>query len=423
MNNSEIKEKGSKFRNRIIAVVSVFCAMFLWIYVTAVESPTSETSFSEVAVSFDGRDILRRDYDLTLITSADFSADIVLSGKKSTLNQVEHSEIKAYVDLSKIVDAGEYELPIRITAPSGTKLVSCNPQYVTVFVDTTITREFDIEIDKRYSSLHETYTMGECIITDSSSKEIKTVSVSGPKNEIEHIAKIGATVDFGDIEGSVETKTSLVIYNNLGEGIISSNLKLSVDSVKIKLPVTTTKEVTLTTSQLFSTFSDNQIKFNINPKKITIEGDPKVVSSIDTLSLNPINEKTADEHGTLNVSSTINLPDGVAILGDITVADISVRISAHKDRVTIPTEIIKLENRSAEFNYSFKEENFTAIGLNSTTSPLDYNDIAASVDVSGITEEGTYTVDVKVTTLDGIRHAYIVSNDYELTLKVENKGE
>lgn len=421
MNNSEIKEKGSKFRNRIIAVVSVLCALFLWIYVTAVESPTSETSFSEVAVSFDGRDVLRRDYDLTLITSADFSADVVLSGKKSTLNQIEHSDIKAYIDLSKVIEAGEYELPVRITAPSGTKLVSCNPQYVTVFIDKTITREFDIEIDKRYSSFPEAYSMGELIITDSSSKEIKTVSVSGPRNEIDHIAKVGATVDFGDIEGSVETRTSLVIYNNLGEGITSSNLKLSVDSVKIKLPVTTTKEVTLTTSQLFSTFSDEQIKFNVNPRKITLEGDPKIISRIDTLALNPINERTADEHGTLNVSSTINLPEGVSIIGDVSVADISVRISANKNRVTLPVERIKLENKSSEFNYSFKEDELIVVGLNSTTSPLDYNDISASVDVSSFTEEGTYTVDVKADTLDGIRHAYVVSGDYELTLTVDRK--
>ena len=421
MNNSNIKEPGSKLRNRIIAVVSVICALFLWIYVTAVESPTSETSFSEVAVSFDGRDVLRRDFDLTLITSADFSADVVLSGKKSTLNQLEHSDIKAYVDLSRIIDAGEYELPIRITAPSGTKLVSCNPQYVTVFIDKTVTKEFDIEIDKRYSSLPEAYSMGELIITDASSKEIKKVSVSGPKNEIDSIAKVGATVDFGDVEYSVETKTSLAMYDNLGEGIVSSNLKLSIDSVKIKLPVTTTKEVSLTTSQLFSTFSEEQIKFNINPRKITLEGDPKILSGIDTLALNPINERTADAHGTLNVSSTINLPEGVSIVGDVTVADISVRISANQNRVAFPTDRIKIENKSSDFTYSFREENLTVIGLNSTTSPLDYNDVSATVDVSGITEEGSYRVNVRAETLDGIRHAYIVSGDYELTLTVKEK--
>jgi len=421
MNNSNIKEPSSKLRNRIIAVVSVICALFLWIYVTAVESPTSETSFSEVAVSFDGRDVLRRDFDLTLITSADFSADVVLSGKKSTLNQLEHSDIKAYVDLSRIIDAGEYELPIRITAPSGTKLVSCNPQYVTVFIDKTVTKEFDIEIDKRYSSLPEAYSMGELIITDASSKEIKKVSVSGPKNEIDSIAKVGATVDFGDVEYSVETKTSLAMYDNLGEGIVSSNLKLSIDSVKIKLPVTTTKEVSLTTSQLFSTFSEEQIKFNINPRKITLEGDPKILSGIDTLALNPINERTADAHGTLNVSSTINLPEGVSIVGDVTVADISVRISANQNRVAFPTDRIKIENKSSDFTYSFREENLTVIGLNSTTSPLDYNDVSATVDVSGITEEGSYRVNVRAETLDGIRHAYIVSGDYELTLTVKEK--
>ena len=421
MNNASAKEQGNKTRNRIIAIASVICAVFLWLYVTTVDSPSSETSFSEVHVSIENRDVLRRDYELALITSADFSTDIVLSGKKSTLNQLEHSDIKAYIDLGKIVEAGEYELPIQISCPDGTKLVSCNPQHVTVFVDKTITKEFEIEIDKRYSSLPEAYSMGELIITDSSSKELKTVSVSGPKNEIDNIARVGATVDFGDVEYSVETKTSLVMYNNLGEGIVSSNLKLSVDSVRIKLPVTTTKDIPLLTSQLYSTFSDDQVRFRIKPEKITVSGDPKIISGLDSLSLNPINERTADEHGTLNVSSTINPPEGVEILGDVSVADISVRISANTNKVEIPVDKIKIENTSEEFDYSFEEDTIIITGLNSTSSPLDYNDISVSVDTSGITDTGSYKLSVKASTIDRINHAFVVQKDYQVTLNVTEK--
>jgi YbbR domain-containing protein len=396
--------------------------LFLWIYVSSVESPTSETSYTDVAVAFEGRDVLRRDYELSLITTADFTTEVKLSGKKSVLNQIERSDIKAYIDLSSITEAGKYDLPIQISAPDGTAVSSYSPHQATVVIDKNVTVEFPIEANITYSNLPSAYTLGECVITDTSSREIKTVWVSGPKSEIDSIHKICATADFGDVESSVETKTNLVMYNNLGEGIISPNLKLSVDSVKVKLPVYMQKILKLSVEQAYNTFSDDQIIFRVSPSTIAVSGDPKVLTEMDTVSLAPINEKTIGTSYTTTVNTLINLPEGMTITSNVSTARITATlVGVNKNTVTVPASSISVKNLKNGLKCRFNSDKIVLTAINSSDTQIDEKDVTLTLDMTNYTEPGTYTHNVSASVIDRINHAYIVADDYPVTFTISEK--
>ncbi len=422
MNNVKTEWNSTKTKKLIIFICSVVCSVFLWMYVTSVESPTYEASFTNVSVTYENRDVLRRDYELSLLTTAEYTTDIKLSGKKSTFNKIDPSDIKAYIDLSAITEAGTYELPITVSAPDGTSVKEYEPHLATVVVDKTVTVEFPIEASVTYSNLPSAYSVGDYIITDSSSKEIKKVYVSGPKSEIDSIAKIVATVDFGPVDSSVETKTNLVMYDNLGEGIVSPNLKLSVDSVKVKLPVFMQKILRLTVEQAYNTFADNQIIFKVSPSTIAVSGDPKVLSEMDTLSLDPINEKSIGANYTTTVNTLINLPDGITITSGISTAKITATlVNVARNTVTVPTSSISLKNFDDNLVCKFEDEEITLTAINSTDSPIDEKDVTVSLDMTNYTEPGTYTASVTASTIDRINHAYVVSQDYSVTFTVSEK--
>ncbi len=420
--NSSKTKKITKTRDIIFRIGSLICAVLLWMYVSEVDSPTSEKSFPDVQVSVENRDVLRRDYELSLITSVDFKTDIVLAGKKSSLKQIDHSEIKAYIDLATINEAGEYDVEIKLVTPDGTSLVSCNPQYATVTVDKTITAEFPIEADITYSNLPSAYTLGDCIITDASSREIKTVSVSGPKGEIDAIEKICAKADFGNISQSVETKTNLVMYDNLGQEIISSNLKLGTTSVKLKLPVYMQKILTLSVEQAYNTFTEKQIYFKISPSTIAVTGDPKILADLEKLTLDPINEKTIGNSLTTTVNTIINLPDGIETTNGQSTANITATLfSVHKNTISFPTSSIALKNIPEKMKCEFEQEHVTLNAINSTDTPIDEKDLTVSLDLSNYTTAGTYTESVTATVIDRINHAYVVMKDYPVTFTLSEK--
>ncbi len=419
--NTGISEKSKKTRNMILRIGSLICALLLWIYVSEVESPTSENTY-DVSLTVENRDVLRRDHELALITTAEFSTDVVLSGKKSTLYQIKSDDIKAYIDLGKITEAGEHELEIQFVCPDGTSFVSCNPQHATVKVDKTLTVEFPVEADVTYSNLPSAYTLGECVITDSASREIKTVSVSGPKSEIDTIAKISARADFGNVSSSVETKTDLIMYDNLGEQIVSSNLKLSVDTVKVKLPVYMQKILKLTVEQAYNTFSDKQIMLRVSPSTIAVMGDPKILSEMESVALDPINEKSIGTNLTTTVNTLINLPEGIEITSDLSTANITATlINVDKNTIDFPTSSISLKNLASGLKCSLEKEELELIAINSTDTPIGEKDVTVSLDLTNYTEAGTYTANASASVIDRINYAYIVLKDYPVTFTISEK--
>ncbi len=415
-------KKMNNTRTLALRIGSLICAVLLWMYVSEIESPTSEETFSEIPVTFENRDVLRRDHELALITTAEFQTDVVLSGKRSTLNQLNEKDIKAYVDLGRISEADEYELEIQFTCPDGTNLVSCSPQHVTVVVDKTVTEEFPITAKINYSSVPSAYTLGDPIITDSSSREIKTVSVSGPKSEIDRIFEIRASAEFGNVESSMEAKTNLIMYDNLGEQIVSSNLKLSTDSVKIKLPVYMQKVLKLTVEQAYNTFSDKQIIFKISPSTIAVSGDPKILSEIDSIALDPINEKLIGTNLTSTVNTLINLPDGIEITSEKSTANVTATlINVKKEKIELPTSSISKKNLASGLKCTFDDESVTFNAINSSDSSVGEKDISAYIDLTSYTEPGTYTANVEVAVIERINYAYVVAEEYPVTFTISKK--
>ena len=93
-------------------ILSVLCAVGLWLYVRSVESPVFNTTYNGVKVELRNENLMQS--GLSVLSGKNYTVDITLSGKKSQLSQLTADDIDAYVDLSTVREAGEYALEINV---------------------------------------------------------------------------------------------------------------------------------------------------------------------------------------------------------------------------------------------------------------------------------------------------------------------
>lgn len=405
----------------VLRIISLLCAILLWFYVSAVESPTSEKNIDSVAVTLRNKDVMMSETGLSVISNSLYEANIVLAGKKSTLNKVDYEDITATIDLSKLTEAGTYELPISVDAPAGTTVVSTTPRYITVSIDKTVAKSFDIETDIYYST---TYEIGECIITDNQSKPLTAATVSGPATDVERINSVVARADFGVINSSVEAKTDLICLDINGEEISNLNVIMSPKSVIIRQPVFMTKTLPLVASQADNTFSSSQISFSVKPSKVEVKGDPKILNELDAISLDPINEKAVIGEALKNtVNSLIKLPDGVELVDMQNTAVITVSVkNIKKHSFAITPEDIIVENLPDFLDITFDTPEFKVLLINTSSQPLTKNDIEIKLDLTNYISSGIYTVNINPVFKEETPYAYFLYEtgypiSFELTTK------
>ncbi len=418
------KSKIKKFfsdKNIWIRVISFLCALLLWFYVSEVESPTSEKSFEEITVNVKNKDVLLNETELSLISDALYEVEVVLSGKKSTLNKVDYENIAATIDLARLKEAGVHELPVSVVPPAGTSVVSVNPKYITVSIDKTVATSFDIEVDPRYT-LPSNYTLGDCIVYDSQSKAITSVTVSGPATETAKIDKVVAKVDFGTISGSVEATAELILKDYYGETISTESLKLSTKSVKVKLPVYTTKTLPLSASQANGTFANTQISFNITPARVEVMGDPKILEEMNTLPLDPINERAIGETMSTTVTTLIKLPEGLELVTAQNTATITAKLKNVKcQEIDVTSKDIDVVELPEDMEIEFHNVDSHIIVMNSSTKELTINDLLLSLDLSTYSTSGLYTVFLTPTFKKETSWAYLPYPNYSVTFELTDK--
>ena len=410
-------------KNFPLRIISFLCALLLWFYVSEVESPTSEKTFEGINVTIKNKDVLFSETELSLISDALFDANIVLAGKKSTLNKVDYEDIEASVDISKITEAGIHELSINVIPPSNTRVVSVNPKYVTLSVDKSTAVSFDIECDISYSNLPSNYSLGECVISDNQSKPITSVTVSGPATVIEKIDKVVAKLDFGSIRSSVEAKTDLILLDYYGGEIPTESVRLSVSSVKVTQPVYITKTLPLTISQANSTFSNEQISFNITPSRVEVKGDPKILEELSSIQLDAINERAIGETLTTTVNSLIKLPEGLELVTQQNTATITARlknVNCHELQIT--DEDIKVTNIPDNMKINFHNFDSKIIVINSTNKEVTLNDLNLTLDLSTYSNTGLYTVFLTPTFKKETSWAYLPYANFSVTFELEKKA-
>ena len=192
----------------------------------------------------------------------------------------------AYLDLSSILEPGNYDPEIHVMLPEGTELVECFPKKATMFVDQTVSVSVPVEVELG------TYTAPDSIgIT--AKPAVTKISVKGPESIVDqiHHAKI-ATGDLGEINYSFERNLEYVLCDENGNVVESRHILLPERNLKVQFTVYKTKAVPLTVESLHGWWKAEDMTYTVSPATVMIKGEPSLVDAVTSIPALVLDETT-----------------------------------------------------------------------------------------------------------------------------------
>lgn len=400
VNNGEYVVKKTKGLDIAAKIMSVLIAFVIWLYAISANSPVYESSISGISVSVENVPT-----GLSVISGLDHTIDIKIQGKRNEVLSVSSNDIKAYVDSSASVEPGLHTLPVNVTLPSNMKLLEVYPETVTVYLDTTTSKQLPIKINLR------NYTIDADCILDKSTPELSSVTVKGPADELKKIKEAIVTIEPGYITSSMNASGSVVLYDNDGNIYSNPYVTCSVSDVLVRIEINKYKTVPLTVDYKYGYYNENTVDLSIEPSMIKIKGSADVIENIDSLTVATIDETEIMSDGTIVYG--IDLPEGITTSDTFDNVKVSIK---HKNTAakTFSVNNIRVDNAEDGKTYTFAND-FVNVTLRGTIGEyFTYFDAADITVVLDMKNYAGMTGDVTVPAVISIENSSTESVIYPL---------
>ncbi len=227
--------------NRFLLLLSFLLAVFLWVYVVVYVNNQHSTVIRNVPINIAYRQSLYQSMGLDVVEMDVDTVDVYVSGPRSSTGDLSKEDIIIYPNITSIDGSGTYTFTLTRDKTSSVKnfnIDSLSQDYVTVRFDTLTTREYTLGVDISRIVVSGDNIAGVPTVSPA------TVSVTGPKNKMETIARAVAVIPTEETLYQTGVRSAVVVlYDREGKEVSRDLLKLSNERVDVTIPVM--REMTL----------------------------------------------------------------------------------------------------------------------------------------------------------------------------------
>lgn len=311
-------------KNKFLTFLGAFLvAMFLWFYVVTAVSPDSQQSFYNIPVVFENESALQ-DRNLMLVSSQNPTVSIRLNGNRSDLNKLTNGSIMVTVDLRSITEPGHYEREFRVTLPSGYPSVSLY-QRITATVPVDVVEYGSKQVPVKLLFAGEMQE-GLILDQDEASLATSTVTVSGPKSEVDQIASAGITIECANL---TETLVGDYIYTLLDETdtpVDAKNVITDTGAIHVVLPVEHVKEIPLKVELIpGGGATEENAECVLSPATVLVSGSQEALDRITELTVATVDLSQLDAKEVFEEDVELKLPETVTNRSNL--STVHVRVS------------------------------------------------------------------------------------------------
>lgn len=297
--------KKSEKSKLISLAISLVAAIALWIYVVTIVNPEGSREITSIPVVFSGQEVLREDQGLLITEGGEQTISATFYGKNADLNKLLQSqdELTAVVDVTKVRSDRTYTMSYDIKLPSsvqdaGITVTDRSPKNVTFTVQKLVRKAVEIRGDFSGVRIADGYML------EKSSFDYDTVLVEGPEAVVNTIDCAQVTMTRTNLEKTVTESVSYTLVDKDGNAVDTSDLTMDIDEVEVTLNVVKYKDVPLDIEFIDGGGATSKdVKYDIEPKSITLSGDATVLDGINKIVLG-----TVDLTDMLTNKDTITLP-------------------------------------------------------------------------------------------------------------------
>ena len=395
----------------VTKLLSVLAAIVLWGYFMGIQNPTRTLEYKNISVQLTGVDELYNSYNLKIISGADETVDVRVSGSSSRLATLTASQIKVRADVSESITApGVYEIAYHVILPeSGMTCVGRSPETISVTVDSVQTKTVPVSVNLSDEA-------ADGYVFEQPTLSAESVEISGPETELDKVTSAVISVDTSDLKDTLTENYTYKLVDKNGKAVDTTNISRSVASVTVTIPVKQIKSIPLKVT-IAPEDSTKDISTTISPKSVEIIGDPSTVKDVDSIVLGAINANTAEDGDTFDFD--IDVPAGVRLNdGQPTVATATVSVASDA-RETFEISDISLndtnKDENAEISLETESLQVTLSGTKKQLETVDAADIHAVAEIaSADLSDGQHTIGATISSPDNTT----VIGTYSVTVRI-----
>lgn len=386
-------------RNKVIsALLSLFIAFGLWLYVVNFVSSEHTETIHGIPVVFSGETVLNTERNMMITAGQEATVSLTLTGSRSDLTKVSRDNISLTVDLTKVYDPGEHKLTYSISYPGDV----ANDAFSVVKSSSTVTVTVekigrkDVPVRVNYSG-----SAAENFLTDTEniSLDYNAISVTGPSSVVDQIDHARIDVDLEGRDESISESFRYTLCDAEDNPVDVSQVTTNAAEVYLDLKIQRFAEIPLLiTANYGGGATEETTKIDIKPSVLRVSGSDAVLQELTEINLGTIDLATIMEN--TNMTFAINLPDSVTNLSGVTEALVNISFSGLTVKEFAATQIEAI-NVPEGLEYELINEvlKVTLRGPTSLIDGISPDDIVVVADFTG-KEVGTTTVKATITLND-----------------------
>lgn len=398
--------KRNKVADFVAKVVCLILGFFLWYYASASDTTVHEETFSSIEVE------IVNESGLAVLSGTDATVDVVLSGKRSVIRNVKPENIRAYVDMSHITEAGQYVLDIQYDLPNGVVLESSTSNSLTVYADNKTMVSIPVKIEVVDYILEDGYELGLPV------PDAKQVMVSGPQTVLDTIRYAYLGVNVGKVTQTVTCSGKLTLVDADGNEVKNNYVTSNLVNITATVPVYKYREVPILVNYRYGFLNPSNCQVTVEPKTVKIRGE---VDKVDDVELTyTLNEK--DILGNTTYKMPIKLPASVTNCDAVSEAQVTVKLIGMATKtVTVHNIEVKANPNGISYNPIFDPIDVVVCGTAEALNSLDASTVRAVIDLTGQTGSSG-KLELPVTIEFPASHSGKVYEYGSYTLSVELNG-
>lgn len=385
-----LRKLGKKITNNFgLKILAALFAVVLWVVVVNIDDPvktkmytTSVQPANEAYITEQGK------YYEWLEGKNTISFNV--SATRSVLEKLSSSDFSAIADMEKIEyaeEGGTCRVPITITATKSSSdvTISSKQLYLEVVLEDLGTCQKAIMANTR-GNVADGCALGELKIVGSN-----VLKISGPYSIVSQIDTAQATINVDGMSEDVTDSVVPVLYDEKGNVIDTTKLRLSLNTVTISAQILNTKDVALefsTAGTVAEGYMQTGIEHNLDTVRIkgeaaTLNPINKITIPAEVLDVTDISE---DLVTTVDISSY--LPAGTSlVLNSDAKVEVTVKVEPIiTKQYEVPVANLAVENLRDGYTLEYDVDTVSVEigGIESTMAELKAKDITGTVNMGNL---------------------------------------
>lgn len=403
----------------VYIVVSILCAIILWMYVDTVVRPDAQVTIHNKKVTLIGEDQLEEE-SLMVAGDGDLTVNLTLTGNRAVISRLNKGNITVQADVaSQVNEAGEAELDYSVIFPSNlntssVKVKARSPEKINVTVLKTARKT--VAVQGEFSG-----SVADGYLRDANAFQFSTdkITVEGEESLVDSIDHAVVTLDRDNLKETWTGTLPITLLDENGESIPTESLILSEDEVDVTFRVNAVKEIPLTVNlKEGGGATKEDVTCTISPETITVSGTKDVLDELTEINLGTID--LAQVITSEKENFTIAMPEGVTNVSGTNSASVKVKIN--KELTTKKFDVTNIELKNVPEGYTAttvtKSVTVRIRGEEDSMALVVPDDVSIVADLSQVEKDTTGTCAVNaIVKVKGFSDVGVIGT-YEVTVYI-----